>query len=108
MGKCSEITPQPVYYTMGRTVTPKYRIEYNESGRNQVQCWNSKFYGRATAINLEAWRVKHNASFLPSGVNNHVTKALGYVLHVSYARIVNQFSGEVVAEARMPMFEVIG
>ena len=95
---------------MGRTITPKYRIEYVESNRERANsaAWDAKTYGRANARNLERWRTKLNTSFLPGHCNFHVSQALNVIPHVSYARLVNQKTGEVVAEARMPMFEVVG
>ena len=93
---------------MGRTITPKYRIEFTELGGSKQQSWDAKSYGRANAKNLERWRTSLNNSYLPGQVNYHISKALNTIPHVSYARLVNQKTGEVVAEAKMSTFEVVG
>jgi hypothetical protein len=89
---------------MGRSVTPKFRVEYKTNdGREAVMCWNDPLH--ADAETLEHWRVTMNKSFQPGGVNGHLsTKA---VLHITSARLVHQKTGKTVATATMPMFEVV-
>jgi len=98
---------------MSKTRTPKYRVEYLD---NTVESRKSRRYtaertmawdGRATRARLEAWREAINASFESSGVNAHLSDALGYVVRIGRSRIVNQRTGEVVAEYVPPMFEVV-
>lgn len=48
-----------------------------------------------------------NKSFLLGGVNEYVSKADGFVHHISYARIVRQSDNEIMCEVKAPMFEVV-
>ena len=95
---------------MGRTVTPKYRIEVRANGLTVMSDypWDSKHYGRATDKNLEKWRTGMNASFQPGGVNEHISEARGTIPHISVAKLICQRTGEVVAMTKMPVFEVVG
>lgn len=97
---------------MGRSIKPTFRVEYHDNpfapvdlGLHRCMCWNTKIWGRATEANLAAWRDKMNEGFAAGGCNEHISKARGYVVRVSHARIVRQATGEVVAEYAMPMFE---
>ena len=99
---------------MGKTVTPKYRVETIETdGCKNVYSWRckgdcqGKGYGNANTKNLEAWRVAFNASFNAGGVNFHISKVADHVPHISRATLVLQATGEVVASTSMPMFEVV-
>lgn len=88
---------------MGKSYTPTYRVEY----RDQTG-WNTVLWkGKASAKALEAWRVQMNESLRPGGVNDQIGKALGFTPHVSHAKLIHQASRQVVAEAKMPMFEVV-
>ncbi len=96
---------------MGKTITPKYRVEFRDNDRNawsifKRQIWDCKAYGKPTAKNLATWREKMNTSFDNGGVNFHISKAAGFIVYISHAKIVSQKSGEIVAEYTMPMFEV--
>ena len=108
---------------MGKSYTPKYIVETTYStphidvgGRGT---WAVKEYGAPTKENLEAWRVAMNASFKPGGANA-VTEGPGDIFgrliipHISKARITitrrypkSGFTTFVVAETKMPMFEVV-
>lgn len=88
---------------MGKTITPTYRVEYRDQSGWHSECWS----GRATTTRLEDWRVARNSSMQPGGVNEHVAPAIGYVPHISHAKLVHQKSGEVVATTVMPMFEAV-
>jgi hypothetical protein len=91
---------------MGRSIIPIYRVEYQDYGSRTAwhsMCWK----GRATAARLEQWRRDYNKSFNPGGVNWHVSQSLGYVLHITKARLVHQATGTPVAFVNMPMFEVV-
>ncbi len=85
-----------------RCHTPKYRIEvsYNNGTRCSFTTWERRC-GRANTKNLEAWRVRMNASFQPGGINAHIN------VHISKAELVNQFTGETVAAVNAPMFETV-
>lgn len=95
---------------MGRSYTPTYRVEYNDNpfrvAWNGIEAWDCKRYGRPTAKNLTEWRNRRNASMQKGGVNDHIPAALGYIPHISHAKIVRQSTGEVVAEYVMPAFEI--
>lgn len=96
---------------MGRIITPKYRVEITACndmhGHHTPSVWHCRDYGRPTAKNLEAWRQAENRSYLNNGVNQHISQHLGFVLHISKCRIVNQFTDETVCEVSAPMFECI-
>jgi hypothetical protein len=112
---------------MGRSITPTYRVEYQDnnqpsaikivSGSQTIASlpgslhWKSMIWdkrdGRPTEENLEKWRRDYNRSFNPGGSNWHVSEAVGHVIHISKARIVRQKSGQVVATVRASMFEVV-
>lgn len=109
---------------MGKIITPTYRVEYRDNllamGKTSGDCrsridgrpvlsmaWNGKEDGWANETNLEAWRKGYNASFQPAGSNAHLAAAFGIVPHISFARLVRQSNDTVVAEVRMPMFEVV-
>jgi len=96
---------------MGRSTTSTYRIEAaaNVAGFSFFG-WDCKTYGRPTTQNAEKWRRATNESFQPEGVNWHISQAWGVVPHITQVRIVAQKgprAGQVVAETRMPMFEVV-
>lgn len=83
---------------MGRTRTPKYRLEVD----GQRMCWQ----GRATQARLLAWVRSYAASLKLGGVNQHISLALGHIPYPTRARIVNQYTGEAVAEWQAAAFEV--
>ena len=93
---------------MGRSVTSKYRVEYRIRGTDgsammtTPSCWWTRRDGRATAANLSTHCVAMEKSSQPGGVNAH-----GKPFCVLSARIVEQSSGDVVAEYTRPMFLAI-
>ena len=103
---------------MGRTVTPKYRVEYSDNllafgktagdikGADGQRCNCQAWNGRATKERLEDWRKTMNASFKMNGANWHVSEAFNMVVHVHKARIVRQADGKVMARVYAPAFEV--
>lgn len=95
---------------MGRTYTPTYRIETrnrsDERWKNYA-AWDSRLHGAANDAALERWRRATNVSFTVGGCNWHASEAAGVVLYIAQARIVNQRTGSVVAEAKAPTFEVV-
>lgn len=103
---------------MGRIVKLTHRVEYRTNllamgkvagdgtanGKAvHIQGWR----GRATEALLADWRKAMNKSFQAGGSNAHISEAFGAVEHISWARIVHQDSGRVVAEVTMPTFEVV-
>ncbi|MDP2661737.1 MAG: hypothetical protein Q8R28_13500 [Dehalococcoidia bacterium] len=106
---------------MGRSITPKYRVEYWDQAGFHQEVWDSRpinrpldrnrtGYGQPTQANLERWRQARNESMLPGKVNEQVSKMYGYMPHISRAQIVHNVPGKgsVVAEVRAPAFEVVG
>lgn len=99
---------------MGRSYTPKYRVECHDDPFAPVRlsaahshAWVVKEKGRPTDANLAKWRRAVYDSMCAGGVNEHVSKARGYIPVISHARIVEQKTGEVVAEFTAPNFEVL-
>lgn len=97
---------------MGKSYTPTFRVEYRDNTNAQIlsfnpMAWDCKMDGRPTVANLEKWRQGYNKSFNPGGVNFHVSKEIGVIIHISNAKLIRQSTGEVVAETAMPMFEVM-
>ena len=105
---------------MGRIITPKYRVEYRDNdfksvcdasytGRSgpingcKTQCWS----GRATIGRLKDWRDTMNKSFEKGGSNEHITKALGFIVRVGVCQIIEQKTKRVVCEFTPPLFEVV-
>ena len=90
---------------MGRSVTPTFIVRYqNQQGWHRAT-WNSKTSGQPTSANLEKWRKDLNASMKPQGCNEHVSLALGFMLHAGNCAIVNQKTDCIVAAFVAPMFE---
>jgi len=94
---------------MGRSTTPTYRVAIRTNDMSvMTDCaWNSKYHGRANQKNLETWRTTLNASFQPGGVNEHIAEARKAIPHIIAAKLIRQSTGEVVAETKMPAFEVV-
>ncbi len=88
---------------MGRTVTPKYRVEMIETG---VMPTKMAWKGRATDEALRKYVFAYADSLKAGGVNEHVAKALGFVPFPQEAKIVNQFTNEVVATWKAATFQV--
>ncbi len=101
---------------MGKSYTPKYRVEYRDNtmvvdmhvptmhpGRIS---WPSNL-GKPTNAKAEDLRRKMNQSFQPGDVNGHVSKSLDVVVHIYRLWVIEQKTGQWVAEANMPAFEVV-
>jgi hypothetical protein len=91
---------------MGRTVTPKYRVEYTTSDNSSFtpSAW-PKEAGRANEANLGKHVERVNASFKPGGCNAHI----GHYYHntaIVSARLVRQADSSVIAVYRTPSFYV--
>jgi hypothetical protein len=89
---------------MGRYITPTYYAYYfDQDGRNEI-AWS----GSATHERAEETRQALNRSFQPGGCNEHIRLKSGGIPHVNKVQVIrNNRSGEIVAEAKMPMFEVV-
>jgi len=84
---------------MSRSYTPKYRIEAKSN--NGCGVWGT-FDNEKKRRNLEEWRQSMNASFKLGGVNEHLSKSKGYVIHIHEAELINQKTGEVVEKVEAP------
>lgn len=81
---------------MGRSYTPKYRIEIRLASPKWAappEAWRTQ-YGRANAENLARFIQVHNASIAPGGANAH----LGAEHRITGARLVRQADDRVLAE----------
>ena len=94
---------------MGRTTIPTYyaQVKDNTGPNLHHMVWDCKRHGRPTAKNAERYRVSLNESFKLGGVNDHISKGYGFLVHTSEVRVVRNRTGEVVASAKAPMFEVV-
>ena len=100
---------------MGKSVTPKYRVETKEYHPNstsphwQKMVWEVKSrtnvvgYGSPNTENLFNFIIRYSESFKPGGVNQHI----GFVPAITQAKIVNQFTGQIMASWTAPMFQVV-
>lgn len=88
---------------MGRTRKVAFIVEYRDQQGTHKAIWE----GPPTKQNLKAWRIAMNDSFQKGGSNDHIGLAIGFVPHVSHAKIIHQRTKKVVAETTMPMFEVV-
>ena len=100
---------------MGRIVKPKYRLEYWDASDTRpdvgplVQAWRAfgPLKGKPDDRKLEAWVYRHVDSLKLGGCNEHISVALGYIPIPHRARIVNQFTGDIVATWKATMFMAI-
>lgn len=95
--------------------TPKYRVDlFDHRGfwDKLGLSWNVRSRtnvhgdGKPTDANLEKKVFAYAKSLELGGVNEHLSKAAGFIPYPKAARIVNQFTGEVVAEWKAGMFQV--
>lgn len=87
---------------MGKSITPKYRLEiYDNSGRHS-QSWN----GRASEKRLNDYILTYGKSLESGGVNFHLSKSLGFIPYPNKAEIIEQRSGQVVTRWNAPMFMI--
>lgn len=87
---------------MGRTSTPKYRVEVSDGKQMSLMTWG----GKPTNKRLEEWVISYGKSFEHGEVNAHVSYSLGYIPYPVYARIVDQATERVVAIWEAPKFMV--
>lgn len=86
---------------MGRTYTPTFRLEMDGV---TAATWDGK--KRPTNDNLRTFVMDYAASLKLGGVNEHISKALGYIPYPGWARIVRQSNNEVVAQWKAGLFQV--
>jgi hypothetical protein len=92
---------------MGKIITPTYIVIHKDQLGTHTVIWHTKLYGRPNVNNLENWRKRFNDSMKIHGCNYHVSKSLGFLLHVSEAEIRNQKTGITVCAVKAPLFESI-
>jgi len=101
---CDEFGMTKRSFKMGKSVTPKYRCEVKANiGYMTPSCWS----GRATEKRLQDHIESLNESFLPGGINGHVSKSRNVIVQIHEARLVEQSTGRVVAVWKAPLFQVI-
>jgi len=89
---------------MGRSITPKYRMEFVDSQGVKVQmCWK----GKATEKSLGEWVFAYHESMKSGGCNAHIPQSLGVFPAVNKAKVIRQVDNAVVATWNAPMFMVI-
>ncbi len=87
---------------MGRSITPKYRIETRGNINISAGAWS----GRATSARLEDHVRALNKSFQVGGANAHLGSDLGFIPYLWSAEIVRQSDDKVVAAWVAAKFEV--
>lgn len=92
---------------MGKTTTPKFRIELQTPAGFDKFAYMVKESGAATVENAKKFRDGMNASFKKGGSNYHITEQSGVITHYCNARIINQSTGQIVVACKAPMFEVV-
>ena len=86
---------------MGRSYTPKYRIEFWDcKGVKAQQAWR----GSVTKKALEEWIKVYEDSLKVGGVNYHICKMLKYIPFVHKAVIIRQADQTMMTEWK---FEVM-
>jgi len=91
---------------MGKSITPKYRIEIKDNSLNYLDmplamAWNC---GKPTTKKLEEYIYKLIDSYKIGGCNEHISLTLGYMPIPNKARIINQKTGDIVIEWNAPVF----
>ena len=102
---------------MGKSYTPKYRVEYRDNTETTYPRFNSypqhahlmgwpKSLGKPSNDKAEKLRQDMNTSFNHGGTNYHVSQSTGVIIHIHTLNVIEQNTGMVIAEANMPAFEV--
>jgi hypothetical protein len=102
---------------MGKTVTPKYALEIftNKLVNGKwtsvpaIDCatWDIKSHGRPTAENLEKYVLAYAKSLEAGGINEGISKDLGYIPYPTKAVIrYNHAHGAEVAVWKAAAFQV--
>jgi hypothetical protein len=96
---------------MGKSTTPTYRVEIWDNANNKIvpmkSTWDYKYFGKPTNKKLEKYIVDYIESLKFGGVNYHISELCGFIPVPNKARIVNQFTNDVVSTWIAPMFMVI-
>lgn len=89
---------------MGRSYTPKYRVETVEWVAERGVSKNSfAWAGKApTSLKLKDWRAAMNKSFEAGGVNAHLKFTV-----IGSCKVIEQATGRVVVEYTPPAFEIV-
>ena len=89
---------------MGKSYTPKYRVEnQTRSGWQTFSAWNSKGAGKPTIENLIKFREMYHASLKAGGCNDHI----GISGMIGNVRIIHQATGAEIVSFKAPLFEAI-
>lgn len=82
---------------MGRSSTPKYRIEF-AGGSHFVTAaaWPGEYLGKPSKTKLAQYMAKHEESLREGGANAHLN-TVGYVPPTS-ARVIRQSDDALIAE----------
>ena len=81
---------------MGKSVTPKYRVEIQQTTVSFVMAFDFKRYGKATESNLSKLVKSIDTSFVRGGVNFDQKDCRQVI--VIRAKLINQKTGTLVAE----------
>jgi hypothetical protein len=92
---------------MSKSFTPTYIVIYEDQTGTHKAAWDTKQAGRPNLTNLMQYRRMFNDSMKFGGCNFHVSKALGFLLSMGNAKIVNQRTGDTICTFKMPLFELI-
>lgn len=90
---------------MGKSYTPKYRLEFQDSTRKAFSWECQAWKGKTTQKALEAWIFGYADSLKIGGVNEHISKALGLIPYPTKARIIRQADDQIMAEWEAGMFQ---
>ena len=85
---------------MGTSKTPKYRLEISDKTGIHTQAW----HGKATENTLQSYLNKYIDSLKLGGVNEHISKSLGFIPVPNSAKIIEQKTGNVKVSWDAPMF----
>lgn len=78
---------------MGRTITPRYRVELRVPGFHFTPAgWDGKHCGRPSDASLRAYVLAFEASTQPGGINAHLGPTT-----IERARVVRQSDDTIVA-----------
>jgi hypothetical protein len=88
---------------MGKTITPKYRLEMKCQG---LHCTPSAWKGRVSEQALEKYIFDYADSLKLKGVNQHISLDLGFIPFPAYAQIVRQKDNQIVATWKAGLFQV--
>ncbi len=92
---------------MGKSYKLKYRLEiWDNQGKHHIG-WQTIYNGIPNAKNLTKYIESYISSLKIGGINEHISKSLGYMPVPFKAQIINQNTGGVQAVWVSPEFMVI-